>query len=281
MAAERRAVRGQHQVHLQRRDAVERGQEFPQRVVIGLPADVGRDVLQDMIAGEKHTPLRLVEADVAGRVARSPDHLEVADGGRDRLASRQRDDRDPDGRRSSESPRAMTPSPRSFPRCTPADVRTRCWKSRLFSKSARSASSRASAWCSIRRAPLQRGDLAHQPHMIGVDMREQNRADIGPRDAHALARAVERVEAGLRIHTGIDEHPAVGEADEVDVDQTEGKRKRQFQDVDARKHLPVIPADLQVGGQWPIVLFRGQAAKARCRNFTRALSQAGSGLSFD
>ena len=85
--------------------------------------------------------------------------------------------------------------------------------------------------------------------MIGVDMREQNRADIGPLDAHAFPRAVERVEAGLRIHAGIDEHPAIGKPDEVDVDQAEGKRKRQFQDVDARKHLPVIPADLQVGGQ--------------------------------
>ena len=72
----------------------------------------------------------------------------------------------------------------------------------------------------------ERGDLAHQSHMIGMDMGEQNRADIGPGDAYAFPRAVERIEARLGIHAGIDEHPAIAKPDEVDIDQAQGKRKR-------------------------------------------------------
>jgi len=38
----------------------------------------------------------------------------------------------------------------------------------------------------------ERDHLAHQPHVIGVDVRQQNRADVAPGHTHALPRAIER-----------------------------------------------------------------------------------------
>ena len=41
--------------------------------------------------------------------------------------------------------------------------------------------------------------------------------NIGPGDADSFACTVERIEARLGIHPGIDQHPAVGKANQIDV----------------------------------------------------------------
>jgi hypothetical protein len=66
MAGERRAVRGQDQIHIQRGDAIERRQKFTQGIVAGLPSDVGGDMLQNVIAGNQDAPLPVVQANMAG-----------------------------------------------------------------------------------------------------------------------------------------------------------------------------------------------------------------------
>ena len=61
-----------------------RGQRIPGRERV--EADVRGHDLEDVIAGEEHAPLRIVEADMSGGVARHPEHLESVPAKRERLA---------------------------------------------------------------------------------------------------------------------------------------------------------------------------------------------------
>src|SRR5579863_454794 len=92
-------------------------------------------------------------------------------------------------------------------------------------------------------------EFRRQSDVIGMHVCQQNLADIFPRDADALDGALERSEARLRIHAAVDQQAAIGETDEVDVNQSDRKGKRQFDEVNARQYLAIIAADFEVWSQ--------------------------------
>src|SRR5258708_4202218 len=87
VALERLAVRGQDPIDVQAFDGLDRIEEFGQHVVTGPPAYVGRDVFEDVIAGDEIAMLRRVEADVAGGVTGGPDDFERTSAHGDALAA--------------------------------------------------------------------------------------------------------------------------------------------------------------------------------------------------
>jgi hypothetical protein len=80
-AAEGAAVRRQHQrVGRQRAEAVDRGEEQPERIGFGRAGhhrDVGRDARQQHVAGNQHAEFRAIQAHVLGRVAVADDGAPV------------------------------------------------------------------------------------------------------------------------------------------------------------------------------------------------------------
>ena len=66
MPGEGLVMAGQDEIDIQRSEAIIRHEEFVQHVAVGMPGNIRRDFLQDLIAGEKHLVLARVEANVAG-----------------------------------------------------------------------------------------------------------------------------------------------------------------------------------------------------------------------
>src|SRR5438093_10650412 len=57
--------------------------------MVGLPSDVRRDALQNLVAGKKRAPLRGIHAKMTRRVAARPDQLQIPQRGWDSLAALQ------------------------------------------------------------------------------------------------------------------------------------------------------------------------------------------------
>src|SRR5713101_505143 len=69
MAGKGRAVRGQDQVDLEPGQILKRQEKLAQRIAAGVPADIGRNQLENLIAGKQHAAFASIKADMAGRVA--------------------------------------------------------------------------------------------------------------------------------------------------------------------------------------------------------------------
>ena len=105
----------------------------------------------------------------------------------------------------------------------------------------------------IERRAGERDELGGQAHVIGVDVSEQDAANVAPIDREAFERAGQRVEAGFGLHAGIDQQPAGFQANQPDVHDAQGEGKGQFQHVYAGHHFAIIAADFEIGGQGVIL----------------------------
>src|SRR5258706_14538894 len=79
MPGKRLAMARQNQIHIQADHVLKRFQELREHVAAGVPGDVGRYVLQNLVARKQQLSLPRVKADVAGRMARCPDNFERAE----------------------------------------------------------------------------------------------------------------------------------------------------------------------------------------------------------
>src|SRR5205807_4509759 len=78
MAGKRCSVGWQDQVYIQLLEFSERCQEFVERIAAGKPPDIEINQLQYLICRKEDTELAIVEAHVAGRVPRWPNHFEFS-----------------------------------------------------------------------------------------------------------------------------------------------------------------------------------------------------------
>lgn len=93
--------------------------------------------------------------------------------------------------------------------------------------------------------------------VIGMGMGEEDGADSGERNADVGELGGEFRVACLAAEAGVDEHPAVGQLDEVGVDVVELKRERKSKQPDtwgtfARRgqHAVTIRADSWLSSAW-------------------------------
>src|SRR5260370_34829816 len=80
MSGKRVAMAGQNEIHIQAEHVFERFQELRKHVAAGGPGNVGRDVLQNLIARKQKFPFTRAEADATGRMARCPHNFKWAVG---------------------------------------------------------------------------------------------------------------------------------------------------------------------------------------------------------
>ena len=110
----------------------------------------------------------------------------------------------------------------------------------------------------IERRAGKRNEFGSEAHVVRVNMGEQDPANVFPVHSQALHGAGERLEAGVCLHAAVDQQVAGVEAHEVDVDEAQRERERQFQQMDTGDHLAIIAADFKIGGQGVILAQRGE-----------------------
>src|SRR5579864_6560509 len=81
------AVRWNHQLDIEWIEQRQRIQILRQHVVLGMPADIGRDVLQNVIARNQITMLRRIQAQMPRRMPRRPHRFQPPSAHRNPLAA--------------------------------------------------------------------------------------------------------------------------------------------------------------------------------------------------
>lgn len=76
-----------------------------------------------------------------------------------------------------------------------------------------------------------------QSHVIGMDVRQEDFANVLPADSRGVDGTRKRLKAGLGIHAAVDQQVTFGELHQVNVDPAEKERKRQLDTLHTREHF--------------------------------------------